>query len=94
MRILILGYSWFDRVNGNSYCRSKIYIDGQLVNTTDVEYGYGGYYIQAALEWLDNSGLVPKREPNEATWSWKNRTGLEVESQLFNVKKRELYSIK
>lgn len=42
------GRRWFDRINGNTYCAAKVYIDGAHVITTDWQYGYGDFYQQAA----------------------------------------------
>lgn len=56
--ITIVGRRWFDKVNGNTYCSSRIYINNDLVHTIGMTYGYGDYYEQASIEWLKNNGHI------------------------------------
>lgn len=56
--ILVTGRRWFDRANGNTYCASKVYIDGKHVATTDWQYGYDDFFIQAAAEEMKRLGLI------------------------------------
>lgn len=57
--ITVLGLHWFDKINGNSYCASNIYIDGVYVATNQFEYGYGDFYQQKALMTLKKLGYLP-----------------------------------
>lgn len=91
--LTILGYEWFDRVNGNSYCRAKLILNGKTVHITDYENGYGDYYVQSAFEWLDKSGLVSPRLQGEAYWQWSERTGITLTSEKSKVTKRQLLAM-
>lgn len=51
--IEVTGKLWFDRQNGNTYCKSEISIDGKLWGETGFQYGYGDFYMQAAGEMLN-----------------------------------------
>ena len=43
---------WFDKVNGNSYFTCDITINGELIHTLPMQYGYGNHYEDVALQWL------------------------------------------
>jgi hypothetical protein len=50
---------WFDKVNGNSYCAVRVYINGTEVDgRVEFGYGYGDAYRQYALELLTDLGYV------------------------------------
>lgn len=57
--LIINGRRWFQRSYGSTYCTADIYVNGEHVHTTPIEYGYGDYYLQAAGEWLAANGYVP-----------------------------------
>lgn len=54
--LIITGKSWFDRVNGNSYCSARCTINfglkSEMSFAVPFQYGYGNFYKQAALEKL------------------------------------------
>ena len=56
--IMIIGKRWFDKVNGNTYCSSRVYINGKLEFSVPYTYGYGNYYEQRAKEELEKRGFI------------------------------------
>lgn len=75
--ITLIGGLWFDKINGNSYNRCKIYLNGVLVHVTPFKYGYGDYYLQAAAEWLQKNVFTDMKE-NESLWRYcRDRRGME-----------------
>lgn len=64
----ITGLSWFDRINGNSYCAGSVTLNYGLPDEITLnfpfQYGYGDYYIQAAEKRIKESGLlnIPDKE--------------------------------
>ena len=50
--VFILVRRWFDKTNGNTYFRSKIYLNGVHVHTIPMEYGYGGQGEYVARKWV------------------------------------------
>lgn len=46
--VFVLGLKWFDKVNGNTYCRPVVFCDNGTWFTDDYEYGYGTYYMTMA----------------------------------------------
>lgn len=59
----IEGRRWFQRSTGNTYHTARIFLDGELVHTTDKAYGYDEGYLQSAIDWLKASGHVPESMP-------------------------------
>jgi len=53
---------WFDRINGNSYFSAVITVNyGMETEQTfriPFTYGYGEYYVQNALELLNEKGII------------------------------------
>lgn len=56
----IEGRRWFQKTYGNTYHSVRIWQDGRLLVTRPYQYGYGDGYLQTALDWLKEQGLVPK----------------------------------
>ena len=90
MNITIMGRKWFDRINGNTYCSSKIFIDGEHVHTIPMTYGYGDYYRQMSMEWLADNGHIPA-DVRHAHNSALSDAGITVVSECSKGLKRELY---
>lgn len=59
-QVTILGKRWFDKVNGNTYHSARIFINGELVHTIGMTYGYGSQYEQNAILWLTENGHIDK----------------------------------
>jgi hypothetical protein len=81
---------WFDRINGNSYFAGSIVLnfgqDNQLQFLMPFQYGYGDYYIQKAMETLNDAGLIEAKY----TWELKDKGIILRTSMQRNCKKREL----
>jgi len=56
--IMIVGKRWFDKVYGNTYCSSRVYINGELSFAVPWTYVYGNYYEQKAIEELERRGII------------------------------------
>lgn len=52
----IEGRRWFRRTAGNTYCTSRIFLDGKLVATLGPTGGYGDQPLTNAMEWLAANG--------------------------------------
>lgn len=92
--ITVLGKRWFDKVNGNTYCSSRVFFDGELVLTVGMEYGYGSFYIQNAAMHLDKKGFVKLEKyengGHESLWRYCERMGIKLIDEVSEVKKRDL----
>ena len=56
--IFVLGLKWFDKVNGNTYCRPVVILDDGSMLTTRYEYGYGRYYMTMAENLCKEHGVA------------------------------------
>lgn len=57
--LTVFGRRWFDKRAGNTYHSAQIFVDGTLVHTSEMTYGYGDCYLQTAGEWLEKNGYAP-----------------------------------
>jgi hypothetical protein len=58
--IHVEGRLWRDKVNGNTYNSSQLFINGELVQVLSMRYGYGDMYIFNAISEAVKAGLLPK----------------------------------
>lgn len=65
-RINVVGQRWFDKVNGNTYCAAKVYINSKLVIVTDWTNGYSDFYEQLANEQLNKKGLLDTKQDSKS----------------------------
>ena len=91
--ITVIGKRWFDKNYGNTYCSSKVYFDGTLVLEIPMEYGYGSFYIQNAVDKLDKAGLIKIRRydngGHEALWQFCERNNIQLNDQVFDVRRKK-----
>jgi len=92
--IRVKGQRWFDKVNGNTYCASKIYIDGEHILTTDWTYGYGDFFIQLAEEELSKLELInnPRYDNGgkDPLWRYCSENDIKFDYEVTDGLKREL----
>lgn len=50
---------WFERTNGNTYHSVRIFKDGEQIVFLPFQYGYGEQWLQTALDWMREQGLIP-----------------------------------
>ena len=52
-QFVVIGGKWFDRVNGNTYHRSKIIdVKKNKIYYSSFQYGYGSQYLSTAREYI------------------------------------------
>lgn len=88
----IVGRRWFRRTYGNTYHTATITVDGKIVCTTSMQYGYGDQYVQTAFDWLEANGYLsacPRHKSangsSEAPWQWAERAGVEYSYYAVDV---------
>ena len=65
IKLLIEGFEWFDKINGNSYHTIKItnLKDNCVIyRSENIVYGYGSQYEQTAYDELIKLGLVKEED--------------------------------
>lgn len=81
---------WYDRINGNSYFAGSIILNfgqnSQIKFSMPFEYGYGDFYIQKAMQILNNEGHITVKYTSEL-----RDLGIILRTNIqTNCKKREL----
>ena len=92
--IMVIGKRWFDKVNGNTYCSSRVYINGELSFAVPWQYGYGNYYEQKAKEEMDKKGLIKLVKYgngcSESFWEYCDRNKIKYETTHTDGLKRDM----
>lgn len=89
--ITVVGRRWFDRTYGNTYHTASIYVNGKLVHTTPMHYGYGNQYLWTAFGWLEEEGYLALERythSRESPWDAAERLGFELEYYANDVKRK------
>lgn len=60
--LTVVGKEWLDRPNGHTYCATRSFWNGHYIARSEFEFGYDGFYLQAARESLE--GKLPDFEVN------------------------------
>lgn len=94
--LTILGRRWFQKTYGNTYHTADIFIDGALVHTLSVSYGYGEMYLQNAFEWLEKTGHINPPRPRskthnipQAPFRWAQEHGVTFTHSVVDVSRRK-----
>jgi hypothetical protein len=74
-KIEIWGKRWFRRGPGGTYFRVYVYVDDHLVYRSELDSGYGDYYLERGTQWLEDEGYIPKRPQGKngghaPGWQW------------------------
>lgn len=86
--ITIIGKRWFDKVNGNTYHSSTIYVDGDLVGEVPFKYGYGECYLQTAFNFLHLKGFVGE-ECKFPYWLYCKDRGIKLITEVSDVTRKK-----
>ena len=57
--IHVQSVSWHDKINGNTYHASKVFVNGRHVVSVSAEYGHD--YVDTAFRELDESGITRRK---------------------------------
>lgn len=84
--IQIIGKEWFDKINGNSYFSTRIYIDGEEIARCQFQYGYGSQYEHESGLILDKLGYVKLEKYNngmsQSLWRYCQENGIKLIQNL------------
>ena len=78
--LTIIGRRWFQKSYGNTYNTAQIIVDGETVEKTPRQYGYGDHYLTIAAQALERRGLLTLRHYDngsfEPLWQWAEANGV------------------
>ena len=86
--IMVNGKRWFDKVNGNTYHSSCIYVNGHFFDKVQRQYGYGDHYITTAFDLLQSVGLVTLDRPTQAPWSYCQDNGIRLYTEVSDITRK------
>lgn len=94
--IMVIGKRWFDKINGSTYCSSRVFINGKFSFAIPYEYGYGDYYEQSARVELKKREIcdfeVYSNGVLESFHSYCERTNINYETIVTDGLKRDMIS--
>jgi hypothetical protein len=84
--IVVIGRRWWSPTSGNTEMTANIYVNGHLVARLEDCGGYGDYYQQAAAEWLEANGYLPKLSgKHHPLWHYRDDFGIELIQECSDV---------
>tara|TARA_Y100000004_G_C8867506_1_gene391783 strand:- start:688 stop:978 length:291 start_codon:yes stop_codon:yes gene_type:complete len=83
-----VGARWQDR-NGNTYHKVKVYVNGRLIGTSPIKYGYGTQYLYTGKAMLKEKGYL--KSGSVSNWTLVKDMKIKVEDNVTDYpKKRDL----
>lgn len=77
--VFVLGLKWYDKVNGNTYCRPVVFLDNGERITCEYAYGYGDQYMEYARKLCKENGITIKFPAHTDKWVSKK----ELKDEMF-----------
>ncbi len=90
--VVVTGRKWFQKSYGNTYHRTRIYVNGEHVHDSGRTYGYGDQWEWTGREWLKANGYLPGIEEyphggSECLPRYCERNGIELVREAANVER-------
>jgi hypothetical protein len=89
--ILIEGREWIPQSDGGIYFSNQVWVDGQVVFSTGLQYGYGSQFEFEAISQLVERGYLPPESKGRSLWLIRQETGIVIYSVKSSVGKREMF---
>lgn len=77
----------FVSAEGSSYFSARIHLNGELIGSLPMQYGYESQYEYAALEWLKENGFVKVDVP--VLWRLRDH-GYIVHNTIYEAKQKDV----
>ena len=89
--VYVEGRQWVDKNAGECYFSYRLWVDGSIVHTQGIAYGYERQFENDAVDWLLSNGYAP--DDVTATYLWHLRDALSVDTyaSMATGAKRELF---
>lgn len=71
--VFVLGLKWFDKVNGNTYCRPICITNMGNTLTMEFKYGYEDSYFHYAKDVCELNGVEFAYVPHTSKWVTKKQ---------------------
>ena len=88
-RLEIEGRLWFQKTYGNTYHRVRVFLDGEFLGRSDVEYGYGQQFAYTGIKLALKSARIPAFLEKEGNYSYSKRTGIEIVARSEKVTRKK-----
>ena len=83
--IEIWGKKWFQKSYGNTYHAVRVYVNGELIGTSPIRYGYGDQYIETGEDVLKKAGYLKRKDPNTPLWRYAQERKIKFTAYADNV---------
>jgi len=95
MNINIITTEWRDKINGNTYWSSRVYINNNDFVIIPFQYGYDDH-LSDIIDELINRQLLPERimyinSAKENIHDYCKRLNITIYNQILKVKKKDMF---
>lgn len=82
---------YFDKTYGNTYYSARVYVDGSIISTIPMSYGYDMQYLSGARDELIKLGYISPEYSSKPLWRAIGDLGVDLYFSDKYVSKRELF---
>lgn len=76
---------WNNKINGNTYHRVKVYVNGKLIGESKMTYGYGSQYLITAKNILEDKGQLKGKPLLQGFRSYLRDNDIKLEETVKEV---------
>ena len=88
--ITLIGRRWFNSSQGNTYHAADILVNGELVHSTGIHYGYGSHWAEGTCNaWLRGNGFLPSDDNKQALWASCKDLGITLHESVIDVSRKK-----
>ena len=88
--LFVEGRLWFDKVNGNTYYSSRVWVDGKIAFSIGMSYGYEEAYLHDAIRELHARGYFAT-DKVPTVWEIRDEMKIDLYKAAIYGKKSELF---
>lgn len=89
--IFLEGRLWFDKSGGNTYHSVRIWVNGEILGCSGMEYGYDNQYQYASIARLVEMEILPPEVLGLPSWRIKNIYGIHMYATAEYGKKSNMW---
>ena len=85
--IRFVGARWTQKTYGNTYHKVKVYVNGRLIATSPIKYGYGSQYVVTGKRILKDKGYLNRT--SLSNWELAQDMKIKVEDSVIDMPRKK-----